>query len=202
MITVGFENGVGTAFLNSVRCAAYVCYPVIRPIGFKVGGDSTVVSISDDVLEDMTTFISNVSCTHYYYVGNCSLIKAEAVCNGELLLSELLAGSGIRCETDSVVLHSTAPVTVSVIFRFASGSYLSNDNAGVLEDAGYEGFVATGSRHCVVDAFTFKVVDKTDTNEIFEIKISTVDESDELTVLKAAVGYVKSLAGSCKFNQV
>lgn len=191
---VTLEKGLGNAFLNTVRSAAYVCCPIVRPIGFKVGGDSTVVSISDSVLEDMTTFISNVSRHVFYYRGNRDLIEATVECDGELMLSALLNGTGVTVNEDVPVLHSNAPVRVSVIFHFGSGNHLIQENEAILENAGYTGYVATNSRHCVVDAFTFNRTDTSDTEEVYEVTLTTIDGSSPDTVFKMAVQHVKEVA--------
>lgn len=181
------QQGIGNALLNAVRSEAYLCYPIIRPIGFKVGGDSTVVGIADSVVEDMTTFISNVSRWVFDYRGDSPVICTKVVCDGELLLSELLKGSGITTNGDAAILHSNAPVEVEVVFNFVAGNKLLQENDALLKKAGYNGFTAINSRHCVIDKFTFKVVDTMDDAEVFDVLITTVDGSSDKAVFKKAL---------------
>lgn len=202
MVKVKFNKGVGNAFLNCVRCAAFHSTSTIKPIGFRVGGDSTVVSISDSVLEDMTTFIKNIALKKYKYCGADDLVCASAVCHSDLLLSDLLAGSGVTVDVDGVVLHSTANVPVEVIFRYSAGCYSADENATFIRKNGYEGFVPIASRHSAVKTFTFDVSEATDTEEIFEVRIESVDDSDELVLLKQATKFVDELCNSSKFNLV
>lgn len=171
MFEVKLKRGLGAAFLNLVRSSAYYSVPALRPIGFKVGAESNVVDISDCVLEDMVTFISTVSCVDYSYAGEKNVVEVHCVCDGELMLSQLLAGSGISANKDAAVLHSTAPTDVSVVFRKTIGCALVEGNTAILEDEGYRGYVAVNSRHCCVTRFNFYKVNETDECDIFSVSI-------------------------------
>ena len=186
-----FVKGFGNSFLNAVRSAAFLSFPVARPIGFKVGANSNVLNISDNVVEDMTTFIANVSNHVFSYGGNSSVILAEAECEGELRLSQLLEGTGISCADDTVVLHSMIPTKVQVIFGFREGNHLMNDNAKVMANAGYEGFTPVNSRGCILNNFNVHLIEKSDTTETFEVTLSTIDGTSETAVLEHAFGMVK-----------
>ena len=191
-LRVTLVKGLGNSFLNAVRSAAFLSYPVARPVAFKVGGASNVLNISDDVLEDMTTFISGVSQHIFSYSGNRSVILAEAECNGELRLSELLAGTGISCKDDVVILHSQAPVSVQVVFGCRAGNHLIDDNAKFVENAGYMGYTAINSRGCILESFDVHLVEKSATTETFDVTIRSVDGTSEAAILEQALALVKS----------
>lgn len=191
-LRVTLVKGLGNSFLNAVRSAAFLSYPVARPVAFKVGGASNVLNISDNVLEDMTAFISNVSQKNYSYHGNRSLILAEVECDGELRLSELLKDTGISCKEDAVILHSQAPVKVQVIFGCRAGNHLLDDNARFVENAGYSGYTAINSRGCILESFNVHLVEKSDTTETFEVTIKAVDDTSEAAILEQALALVKS----------
>lgn len=187
VLEVTLRKGLGNPILNAVRGAAFFSCPVVRPIAFKVGGASNVLSISDTVIEDMTSFISGVCKFNYAYNGNRGLVIASCECNGELLLSELLRGSGIASTGDCVVLHSTAPITVEVIFAFRAGNYTSAENSQLVKTAGYEGFTAINSRHCNVESFTFKHLTEDSQTETFEVSVKTVDGQSADVFVQSAI---------------
>lgn len=185
---VNLQTGTGSAYLNAIRSTAYGCYPVVRPIGFKVGDHSTVVTTSDSVLEDMTTFISNVSHCIFKCTGDRDLIVATCLCNGELRISELLADSPISVENDAIILHSMQEIEVSVVFLNTTGNRMLYDNSDLLEKHGLTGYVAITSRHCIINAFTFHKIDELgDNTEVFEVSIETIDDTNEESVFNHAV---------------
>lgn len=191
-LEITLRKGIGNPILNAVRSAAFFCCPVIRPVAFKVGGESNVLNISDTVIEDMTTFISTVSKFNYAYNGNSKFVVARCECNGELRLSELLSGVGITSDQDGVILHSTAPICVEVVFMFCAGNYTSLENTKSVQDAGYNGFVVVNSRHCNVESFTFKHLSEDQQTETFEVSVTTLDGRSAEAICKDAIGLLGS----------
>ncbi len=191
-LEITLRKGMGNPILNAVRSAAFFCCPVIRPVAFKVGGESNVLSISDTVIEDMTTFISTMSKFNYAYNGNSKLVVASCECSGELQLSELLGDVGITSDHDGVILHSTAPIKVEVVFAYARGNYTTLENTKLIQDAGYGGFVAINSRHCNVESFTFKHLSEDKQTETFEVTVKSLDGRSAEAVVKDAVALLES----------
>lgn len=182
-----FEYGTGEAFLNAIRAAAFVTQPVLRPVGFKVGNASNVLAISDNVEEDMTTFISNVCSGIFATNSDNEAIEVTAVCDGELTMSQMLHGSGVQCDRDFPVLHSLSPVEVSVVFRKDKGTHYSDENQEFLKSRGFSHNVAINSRHCNLESFTFKRVDEEKNKETFEITIVTNDGESPKVLLDNAM---------------
>lgn len=186
--------------LNAARSAAFICYPCIRPIAFDVGGDSNVLSISDSVIEDMTTFISNVSTLNFSYSGNSALIAAKVTCDGTLTIKQLLAGTGISCNVDREILHSSTPTDVTVVFAVQSGNKLNTENEELLTETPYEKFTVINSRHCIVNSFTYHKIDDSDGNETYDVTIDTIGDVSEEEVLKLAFNHLKQVASKMENN--
>lgn len=184
---VSFVKGVGTAFLNAVRAESFIKQDVLRPIGFKVGDTSTIIDTPENVLEDMTTFISNVDVFNFCATQNKDLIIAQCQCNGVLSMRGLLDGTGIQVPYDEEILHTMGDVNVCVAFRMANGNHLSNENAAFLEDHGVHGFSAINSRHSTIKSFTANKIEEDDYTETFDIEIITSDGSDSNSILRNAV---------------
>ena len=145
-IQVQILRGLGDAYLNCIRSAAYVGINVIRPIGVRIGGSSTVIDVSNSVQEDMPTIVSAIS--KGVYTGDLKpgeLVEVSTSSNGELSLVELLNGSRIKSSVDVTVMHSMVNTEISVIFTSANGWYKTEDNMSKLEAGGYTGYVAINS---------------------------------------------------------
>ena len=186
-IKVRILRGLGDAYLNCIRSAAYVGIDVIRPIGVMVGGSSNVVDVSNSVQEDMPTVISAIIKGNY--TGDLNpdeLLEVKVVSNGELTLSDLLNGSRIKSTIDLPIMHSMVETEISVVFSCAHGWYKTEDNMSRLENAGYSGYVAVNSRHCDIDTFTYNRVMQLDHEDVYDVDIRTISGQSEEKIFRYA----------------
>lgn len=192
-IKVRILRGLGDAYLNCVRSAAYVGIDVIRPIGVRVGGSSNVVDISNSVQEDMPTVISAIVKGNY--TGDLNpgeLLEVKIVSNGELMLSDLLNGSRIKSTVDLPIMHSMVETEISVVFAYTHGWYKTEDNMSKLEKAGYSGYVAVNSRHCGIDTFTYNKVMQLDHEDVYDVNIRTINGQSEEKIFRYAQALLAS----------
>lgn len=192
-VNLPVENG--NACLNVLRSVAYSGIPTVRPIGFKVGETSTVIGISDRVIEDMTTFISNV--TSYQFVGSFSgLQEVTCKCEGSMTIAELLNGCGINAIGDVTVpiLHSDYGVSVSIIFRCDAGFYTQEQNDELMYEKGYTGYAAINSRHTNLKAFTFKECD----DGSYEVLVESEDGAQPQAILLSAISGLERILDNLK----
>ena len=192
-IQVQILRGLGDAYLNCIRSAAYVGINVIRPIGVRIGGSSTVIDVSNSVQEDMPTIVSAIS--KGVYTGDLKpgeLVEVSTSSNGELSLVELLNGSRIKSSVDVTVMHSMVNTEISVIFTSANGWYKTEDNMSKLEAGGYTGYVTINSRHCDIETFTYNRTMQLDHEDVYDVSIRTISGHDECKIFK----YAQSLLGS------
>lgn len=187
------KRGFGESLLNTVRQVTMTQIPVVRPVAFKVGSTSNVITINDKVVEDMVTFISNVSALQFRAAREFDTTKVTGVCHSTLRASDLFSGTDVEClGSDTELLHSLADVPVEVVFRKCAGVHSAEENTEALESTGFatEAFVVTNSRHCNVEQFGIKKLhgqyDRTDT-ESFEVMIYTSDGTEEREVFTQGV---------------
>lgn len=95
----------GPALVNLLRQVSMTACKVLRPIAFSTGAHSNVLDTSDSAIEDMTTFIDNVTSANYYVTNQESseLIRFDATVARTLDTSQFQS-EGILCKENKVVL--------------------------------------------------------------------------------------------------
>lgn len=189
----------GESLINALRQAAICGIPEVRPIAFKVGTASNVLEISDLVEEDMTEFISNVSSSVYETSSNSELFNLEVEAHGVLTVNQLCSGEiAIANRGIEEVLHTFAPIKVTVYFRKAAGSYREKENESFLENNSVDtsNLVVVNSRHCPVQKFIQVEENRTDKSIIFNISVLTNFSVTEEEVLTKAVALIKQEVNS------
>jgi hypothetical protein len=124
----------GPALVNLLRQVSMTACKVLRPIAFSTGAHSNVLDTSDSAIEDMTTFIDNVTSANYYVTNQESseLIRFDATVARTLDTSQFQS-EGILCKENKVVLNTLADLKVSIIFRYSSNRYTAKENVLFLQ---------------------------------------------------------------------
>lgn len=185
------------AFINLVRTMMLCRLESVRPIAFSVGTTSDVCNISDNVEEDMSEFISNVSSSCYAIDSGTDLVKLELSVDGTLSFaqeSSQLAAQGLKVLNLGVseVLHSLCSVPVTIYFRKAAGHFTIDENEEFLEARGVDvsTLVVTNSRHSPVSRFGFKQEDVAGGKTVFEISLQTDGSMTEDDAVKTVLSMI------------
>ena len=179
---------------NSIRQTVLTRLPCVRPIGFSIDG-ATVISINDSVEEDMTEFISSVSAGNFYCREDTdSIIECSVSVDGVLKLSDLCKANPnlVLIGEDRCVLHTLSPISVTVLFRYDSGTNSVADNTEFLSKNGFPNAIAICSRHSYVTAATFQLIETQGNDSIMELSVKSVLEEDGDVLIKQAISILKS----------
>ena len=176
-------------YVNLIRQICMCRVPALRPVAFKVGEMSNVAEISSMVEEDMSEFISNMSSAVYKSVIDDEVLIASTKVSNKFNISDLTTSSVQLVSGDCEALHVHAPITVTVIFRKASGVYTEKENRDFLEKrkVSLEGFTVINSRHCVIKKFQSKKVEEAETTVEYEIRVVTDGSILEDEVVETAL---------------
>jgi hypothetical protein len=190
----------GESMLNTLRQIVLTRLDETRPIAFKVGAFSNVVTISDAVEEDMTEFISKVSASDYACTSNGLFVwKGEA---DQCLRTADLSGNGLSVSMvgQDELLHCFGKETVEIYFRTDSGKFTAEENREFLQNNSIntEDLVVINSRHSPASAFSFEKVEEQGENDIYEILILPKGGATEKSLLiTAAVIFSNDLELLC-----
>lgn len=204
------DKGCGRFIANAIRQMIYVKRYVVRPVAFKVGIDTNILTAGNLFIEDMIKFSSDLSSLRFAYDGPGSksdrIIRRDCVCHGELR-SRDLEGDGIRivggrCK-DDVLLHTVAgdntDFAISIIFRNAQGGYTHDENKyaimaslnGAELDSSY---VVMSSRHSDVISVKTGVSAEMDC-DVVDISAEVYTGEPEDAIVSAACESMKYLLG-------
>lgn len=185
-----FEKGFGESLLNTVRQIAMTQIPVVRPIAFSVGYHSNVITIDDQVVEDMVTFISNVCSANYTTQSDADVFQATVKCANVLDLQQLCKDIPINVITgNKEILHSLSEVPVNVIFRKCSGSMGVEENTQFLESKHFNvtNLTVINSRHSNVASFSISKKRCEDGMEAFDVSIESMYGISEAQIFNTAM---------------
>lgn len=185
----------GASFLNTLRQVALTRLKEVRPIAFRVGSFSNVLTINDSVEEDMTEFISKVSSSVFNFDGEDQLIAWKGLADKCLAVSQI-AGDGLSilvhgCED---VLHCDGSEEVVIYFRNDCGKFTREENIAFLRSHSIDtdSLVVIASRHSPVKTFAFEKVSEPDyeNNVEFEVNVITKGIFTEETVIRTAAMFL------------
>lgn len=154
----------GPSLINLIRQVSMTAIPTVRPIAFSVGAHSNVLDTADSVVEDMTSFIHNVSACEYTAANKeAKLLTYNGIAAGTLQ-TNAFSSAGVISHSDATVLHTLSNTNVSIIFRNARGNFSAKENIEFLQDNAIDTkhYVVIPSRHCAVDKFTITDEDAED----------------------------------------
>ena len=206
------ERGSGRFLVNAIRQMVYTKRYVLRPIAFRVGVSSNVLSAGDTIVEDMIKFSADLSNLHFQYtgVGNQTdkIIRCDCICRGVLCARELQQ-NGIKIvgseELDRDLLHavngnaSGNEFSVTILFRNACGAFtheqnkyaIANNFSGITEGE-LDSFVVLTSRHSDVISVTTEITSGID-KDFVEIGVNLYTGEPEEQVVKEACSAMMSL---------
>lgn len=191
----------GESLCNTIRQIALTQMVVVRPVGFSVGDNSTVIDTCDSVEEDMTEFISNV-CEGVYLAVTSELpelLEGTVRCNGTLTLGDLCPeGWDITAlQPERAVLHTLAPVVVGVVFRASTGYHSMQENADFLAKNNYlaGSWVPISSRHSLVTRFSYTTLETESDKCTMELSATTNGNVDGDTVIAKSLEILGSTIG-------
>lgn len=186
------EKGYGESLCNTIRQVALTKMRVARPIAFKVGVISNVLSAGDNVLEDMVEFFSNVSKYNYRIKSDKEIVSVTVRCDGTMRLGDLNSAEVevLSADTASVEILHTLHNAVDVVIYFRNGTNgaTKDDNTYFLERFGVQdgSLTVCNSRHNLIDTFTIKISDLDEARDKVAINIVTNDGTSEKDVVATA----------------
>lgn len=197
----------GPALVNLLRQVSMTACKVLRPIAFSTGAHSNVLDTSDSAIEDMTTFIDNVTSANYYVTNQESseLIRFDATVARTLDTSQFQS-EGILCKENKVVLNTIADLNVSIIFRYTNNRYTAKENVLFLQKQhiNTDEYIVIPSRHCAVDSFTQSEIESEDSYVVdIDIK-SDVCSAEQILdqTMKTISEQVEKLGQKIKESQI
>ncbi len=185
----------GEAYLNLLRQTLMCRIPVTRPVAFRVGS-SNVIDLGDLAEEDTSEFISNVSSSSFVMQGEKELCVWKGTVNSVLSFSTQTMFGDVSVLKTGVkdVLHVLAPVTAEIYFRKGCGKFTSQENAAFLKKHGIvpDAVTAINTRHCAVDAFSYKEKARVGDSVIYDLKILTGNGDTGENLFKQAMAVIAS----------
>lgn len=200
-----FKKGFGESLLNTVRQIAMTQIPAVRPIAFSVGTHSNVITIDDQIIEDMVTFISNVCSANYITQSSSKFFEINTTVSGTLDLLGLCKSSEISLISgNKEVLHSLADLPVRVVFRNGCGSAGVEENTLFLEENHVDvtNLTVINSRHSNIASFSVKKCRDENDLEVFDVSIETFDGVSETKVFEQSTQILEDLVISLKKSGV
>lgn len=183
----------GASYLNTLRQIALTRLKEIRPIAFKVGAFSNVLTINDSVEEDMTEFISKISSSVFSYEGNAPLFKWKGIVNRCLAINELAKdGLGVVVAGCKEILHCDGCEEAIIYFRNDCGKFTREENIGFLRSnsVNTDDLVVVASRHSPIKLFAFEKVGDPDYEGNVEYELSVCTKgiiTEEIAIRTAAM---------------
>ena len=176
---------------NLLRHMSLTHRKVLRPIGFRVGTASNLLTSSQTV-EDMLTFYSALTALAYEYNGESDLVVMKIQLIDKLNVSDLNQ-QGVKVRSNQAcLLHalSNTPTEVEIYFRFTEGNQTQEDNTQFLKEHNYDVFErhisVFASRHCDIVKFSWDN-DRNDLADAINIDIETNSGADSKTVLVESI---------------
>jgi len=166
----------GESLLNMVRQTALTRLREVRPVAFKVGAFSNMVTISDSVEEDMVEFIGKVSSSVYSLKDESSeLFVWKGQTSGGCFRTRDMEGDGLTVLSvgHDELLHCFGDVSVEVYFRNGAGKYTAEQNIAFLRKHGVDtdSLAVVVSRHTPVSLFSYKKVGEDGHGDIYDITV-------------------------------
>lgn len=225
MIRFNTDKGAGKVLCNTLRQIALTKRYVVRPIAFKVGDSSNILSAGNLVIEDMIEFSSSLTGLDYELnrpitqEDHNRIIECNYNCTGVLTVRDLSQGEIVVTSEDKLndeILHlvqlsggTKASTTVTVFYRIAEGAADKNDNeyflskelSGTLingSDGIDNSIVILSSRHTDVASFAYTISQTSLDHDSVQCKIETLNSTSEKDVLIDACDTLGSLLASVK----
>ena len=196
-------KGTGNVFCNLIRHAVYSQRLIVRPIAFKIGTSSNILSAGRSIVEDMLEFSACI--TELSYGTNVELSDGDIIpCNytfGSVLRASDLATQLVKVITkeNPELLHKVKSMKESntemcIYFRYASGCATQNENAEFLKDfiskkGGnpeiVDHLVVLSSRHTDITRFSFDITSDPYHDQV-ELHVANVAGDKEKTIFEEA----------------
>lgn len=198
------RKGWGNIVCNMLRHAAYGCQYVLRPIAFRIGTQSSILSGTSLVIEDMLEFTTSIAELQYLPSSDKKDVNKPFVChyriNSVLKVNDLNTHDLkiIGGEPDKSILHlvpnSDSACDLFIYFRYDKGYFTKDENTEFLyenkeylgiSDKDFNYLVPISSRHCNVTDFRFRVRPDLYYDNV-ELIIKNAYGDDETQILNSA----------------